>query len=757
MQGTARAPDPGTHSPTDGGARHAGRVAVLCQCALADGIMMGGKGVALLVAVAAAAIGALHLRDEACLETARSRFDAARKLEQTDPARSVELYLQAVEERGRIRLPWSNWRVATHAHANAAQQMLRLGRSSWGPDKARSHAEVALLDEPSNRVALGAVADSLAQSGRYPAALPYLARIDADSGRPTPYVDATGQPTFTMPSNTASILPTEADGIAVPADVDMAALRRFDTWLRENGARISPNMRLSFDAKGDGSGLRGIVATADVHHREMLLQIPLRCTLAALSGDHNLNPASSAIGSSSSSQLADLFARKIGEQVPGLHAALEPTPAQLKRGRPSAMNIELILRLLRELGDTQSFYGPYIATLPSSFAELPVFWSSEQRSELRNTNLALEVEAVDEELRALFMQLHHPTSPVCSLLTTGQGGGWSGSEALRAALAAPGNGTPSVCGEAAFRWAYAVVSSRAFSPALLVPVQDLLNHVDGTLTQYGFERPGETVGTADGTGGETVAEGFVNLYAPTSVKAGGELVQSYQNQDNDRGALKTAYSSGCHFLMHYGFLPNDLVEAALPTPEFANLDMAGPSSSLGMRRNLLQMLGLPTPVDGEAGEDTASVGVAAPIPLAGADGLAAFSIQEAPATMSQQHGVRSEEAVTPRDETALLCTLRIRRLPVQTLATCAQHGSIRACCTATAAPEVETAVWLDYAAMAELAHSLLGNEGEEASFAPVAQRYRGNLRRFLRGLEERARSRAQRVHNSGEQSEPNRT
>jgi hypothetical protein len=719
-------------------------------------IMMGGKGVALLVAVGAAAIGALHLRDEACLATARSRFDAARKLEQTDPARSVELYLQAVADRGRIRLPWSNWRVATHAHANAAQQMLRLGRSSWGPEKARSHAEMALLDEPSNRVALGAVADSLAQSGRYLAALPYLARIDADSGRPTPYVDATGQPTFTMPSNNASILPTEANGIAVPADVDMAALRRFDTWLRENGARISPNMRLSFDAKADGSGLRGIVATADVHHREMLLQIPLRCTLAALSGDNNLNPALSAQAIGSSSQLADLFARKIGEQVPGLYAALEPTPTQLKRGRPSAVNIELILRLLRELGDTQSFYGPYIATLPSSFAELPLFWNSGQRSELRNTNLALELEAVDEELRALFMQLHHPTSPVCSLLTTGEGGGWSGSEALRAALAASGNGTPSVCGEATFRWAYAVVSSRAFAPALLVPVQDLLNHVDGTLTQYGFERPGETVaGTADGTGGEMVAEGFVNLYAPTSVKAGGELLQSYQNQDNDRGALKTAYSSGCHFLMHYGFLPNNLVEAALPTPEFANLDMAGPSSSLGMRRNLLQMLGLPTPIDGDAGEDTASAGVAAPISLAGADGLAAFSIQEASATMSQQHGVRSEETVKLRDETTLLCTLRIRRLPVQTLATCAQHGSIRACCTATAAPEVETAVWLDYAAMAELAHSLLGNEGEEASFAPVTQQYRGNLRRFLRGLEERARSRAQRVHNSDKQSEPN--
>ncbi len=713
--------------------------------------MVGSKGAALLVVVIATAIGALHLHDESCLATARSRFDAARKLEQTDPVKSVELYLQTIAERGRIRLPWSNWRVVTHAHANAAKEMLRLGRGTWGAEEARSHAELALLDEPSNRVALSAVADSLAQSGRYPAALPYLARIDAASGRPTPYLDATGQPTFPMPSNAASILPTEADGIGVPAEVDMLALRRFDSWLRENGARISPKVKLTFDAKGDGSGLRGVVATADVHHREMLLQIPLRCTLAALSGNHLLNRASS--DSDSINQLAGLFARKIGKQVPGLHAALEPTPEQLKRGRPSAMNIQLILRLLRELGDTQSFYGPYIATLPSSFAELPLFWSSEQRRELRNTNLELELQAVDKELRTLFMQLHHPTSPVCSLLITGQGGGWSGSEALRAALAAPGNGTPSVCSEAAFRWAYAVVSSRAFSPALLVPVQDLLNHVDGTLTQYGFERPGETMGAADGSDGEPVAEGFVNLYAPTSVKAGGELVQSYQNQDSDGGTLKTVYSSGCHFLMHYGFLSNDLVEAALPTPEAANLDMAGPSSSLGMRRNVLQMLGLPAPIDGDADEDAASADVAAPIALAGADGLAAFSIQEAPATTSQQRGIRSEqEEVKPRDETKLLCTLRIRRLPMQTLATCVQHGSIRACCTASAAPEVETAVWLDYAAMAELAQRLLGNEKEEASFAPVTQQYRGGLRRFLRGLEERARTRAQSFQNSGEQS-----
>ena len=47
-----------------------------------------------------------------------------------------------------------------------------------------------------------------------------------------------------------------------------------------------------------------------------------------------------------------------------------------------------------------------------------------------------------------------------------------------------------------------MVASRAFSPSLLVPAQDLLNHADNTLTQYGFERPDDggsgTEGESDG-------------------------------------------------------------------------------------------------------------------------------------------------------------------------------------------------------------------------------------------------------------------
>jgi hypothetical protein len=46
--------------------------------------------------------------------------------------------------------------------------------------------------------------------------------------------------------------------------------------------------------------------------------------------------------------------------------------------------------------------------------------------------------------------------------------------------------------------------------------------------------------SSGGGGGGGSSDGFVNLYAPQSVDAGGELVQSYQNQDSDGGNLKTA-------------------------------------------------------------------------------------------------------------------------------------------------------------------------------------------------------------------------
>ena len=312
--------------------------------------LLSGTAVVASVAVAAlvaAGLGALHVRDEAALAAARATFDRARQLEQQrrdDPTAALALYEQAIEQRGGPRLPWSNWRVATHAHANAATLQVRLGDAAG----AREHAAAALADEPDSYSALAAMADSWAQTGHYyHEALPYLARLDRLAGRPAAYVDSAGRPTFPPASNQASLLPEAWEG--------PAPLRRFDGWLRENGAKISPKMRLSADVHRDGSGLRGVVATEAVHHREVLLQVPLRCTLTGLSPDHS---AAAAAGTPHRNapphRLTNLFEAEQGPLV----AALQPSKTQVKRGRPEAANLRLTLRLLAELGDSDSFYAP---------------------------------------------------------------------------------------------------------------------------------------------------------------------------------------------------------------------------------------------------------------------------------------------------------------------------------------------------------------------------------------------------------------
>ena len=444
---------------------------------------------ALLLAVLA---GLAHHEDERRLSAARATFDAARAAERgggAAPAEALALYERAIAERGSWRLPWSSWRVVTHAHANAAALVLRLGPEAAGgaaAARAVEHAALALADDPHNFVALTAAADGWAQSGHYYThALPYLARVDAAAGRPTPYIKD-GEPTFLRATSASSLLPP------LPPDAapqhELPALQRFDTWLRGAGARFSPNVRISFDAKGDGSGLRGVVAASAVVHRELLLQIPLRCTLAGLSPDHTAAAAADIPHSRAPPhRLAKLFEGGLAAEGSTLAIALRPpTAMQLKRGRPSEENLQLILRLLAELGEPRSFYAPYIETLPSAFPELPLFWNTEEVDALRGTNLWLEQRSLDEELSQLFLELHHPLSPLCSILTGGGDnsppGSWSGGEVLRVALGGEG-GAPSPCSEGAFRWAWAVVTSRAFSPSILVPVQDLLNHVDGTMTQ----------------------------------------------------------------------------------------------------------------------------------------------------------------------------------------------------------------------------------------------------------------------------------
>jgi hypothetical protein len=71
-------------------------------------------------------------------------------------------------------------------------------------------------------------------------------------------------------------------------------------------------------------------------------------------------------------------------------------------------------------------------------------------------------------------------------------------------------------------------------------VEDALSSATKGNSDRGDDGSSSSSSSSGGGGGGGSSDGFVNLYAPQSVDAGGELVQSYQNQDSDGGNLKTA-------------------------------------------------------------------------------------------------------------------------------------------------------------------------------------------------------------------------
>lgn len=270
-------------------------------------------------------------------------------------------------------------------------------------------------------------------------------------------------------------------------------------------------------------------------------------------------------------------------------------------------------------------------------------------------------------------------------------------------------------------WAWAVVTTRAFAPAILVPLQDMVNHKDGMLTQYGVELPRQqpVVGSNAAPGLEH--GGFINLYAAANFSTGSEVLQSYHNAAKDDDALadgghdlgfgtgartydgaeqgsrdRPPAQSGCHFLMHYGFLANERVEVALPSPAVAvgllerpakGLTMAAPTTSHEFRSSLLRHLDLPHDKlqrREEGGGRSASEGADSSNLIIGAaqkpledthpmaqnagivpdsvTGLGAFSLIEVDATATTRG---SGGAIAPSSEANVLCTLRIRLAAIE--------------------------------------------------------------------------------------------
>lgn len=250
---------------------------------------------------------------------------------------------------------------------------------------------------------------------------------------------------------------------AHPADGSGQALSRLTQWLETGGARFSS---LGLCTCGDGE--RGAYARAPIPKGESVLEVPLRLILTG--------------------QLAWVSA--IGRQI---------SASGMKERSGHSY---LAAYLLQEKYAADSFWAPYIATLPVSFPQIPLFFGSGELALLEGSFVRGKIEERRSALAEEYQDLRQRV-PGFDRFT------WED-----------------------FVWAHLTVNTRGFGMEFygretycLVPMADMLNH----------RHPQETAWTYDDG-----ANGFV-LTADKDFAAGDSVHDSYGCKCN--GEL----------FLHYGF------------------------------------------------------------------------------------------------------------------------------------------------------------------------------------------------------------
>lgn len=241
-------------------------------------------------------------------------------------------------------------------------------------------------------------------------------------------------------------------------------------WAREAGAQFP---RLEVRSAG---GLRGVYARAPIGRGEIVLRIPLRCIVTA-----------------------DRVER----------SGIDPQLAS-EQARFAAF-------LLRERRNNDSWWKPYIAALPRTFPDSPLFFGAEELAWLKGSHSLELIKKTRQRLRDDY-------------------------ECLRDSL--PGFGSFSY---AEFMWAKVSVTTRIFSLEIdgkvtqgMVPIADLMNHRTPKEVDYAFNDRTRTF----------------DMKSLTAFGRGDAVRDSYGSKCNSR------------FFVHYGFaLPeNEANQASVSVP-----------------------------------------------------------------------------------------------------------------------------------------------------------------------------------------------
>eukprot|EP01031_Cornospumella_fuschlensis_P026807 gene26807-32388_t len=247
----------------------------------------------------------------------------------------------------------------------------------------------------------------------------------------------------------------------------------FEQWLLQNGTRFD-----KLELRDYGNEVRGCHTKSDIYDDETVIEVPLKCLITV----------------------------EMGKETDVGRAIIR---ANLDLDAPK--HIFLMVFMLIDRKDPNSFFKPYYDILPETLSNMPIFWSAEELQYLKGSYLLNQIEERNAVIEADY-------EAICSVV--------------------PHFRSFSTLQE--FKWARMCVCSRNFGlsinglqTAALVPYADMLNHYRPRETKWQFDDELQSF----------------TVIALQNISAGAQVYDSYGKKCNHR------------FLLNYGFSVENNIEA----------------------------------------------------------------------------------------------------------------------------------------------------------------------------------------------------
>ena len=236
-----------------------------------------------------------------------------------------------------------------------------------------------------------------------------------------------------QPAISPKIIQHDRDKFDQFFDMDRNIHDEFITWIGNNGGRF-PKLYL----KEYANGVRGVHTNGTIHEDEVIMRIPYKCCVTVEMGK----------------------ATYTGKKIIENHI-------ECKFDAPK--HIFLMLYMMIDGEDDNSFFQPYYNILPESLSCMPIFWHQDEYKWLKGSHLLEQIQMRKDAIREDY-------EIICEVDPT----------FTRFSLEY-------------FAWARMIVCSRNFGGIVngiktssMVPMADMLNHLRPRETRWGFRENSKT-------------------------------------------------------------------------------------------------------------------------------------------------------------------------------------------------------------------------------------------------------------------------